>query len=84
MKKYWGKKEWSESIYLWEEYNEDCFDEHGNFVPDPNRTIMSEYHIGMPFNWNCAWGFEDTNAFEDMNAFITYSEKFNVYQASKI
>ena len=81
MKKYWGKREWSETLYLSEVFEPDAFDKDGNL--DESKA-WNEYYIGMKFDWHKIMGFNDTNTFEDTNDFITYSETFNVYQAGKI
>ena len=72
MKKYWGKKDWSESLYLAE------------FYDDKGKIEKTEYCVGFPFNWDSYLGFKDKNTFEDTNEFITYSESFNIYQIGKI
>ena len=78
MKKYWGKKDWSESLYLNHVYEED---EDGYVHDEP---FMSIFDLGMKFDWLKIIGFNDHNNFEDTNDFITYSETFNIYQAGKI
>lgn len=82
MKKYWGKKEWSESLYLADVYDEFSFNEKTGKIDESKKR--SQYCLGFPFDWTHIYGFSDTNRFEDMNEFITYSEKFNIFQFGKI
>lgn len=78
MKKYWGKSEWSESLYLCNVIE----------VDDPLdidwHDVEQKYILGMRFDWKKIMGFVDRNKFEDTNSFITYPESFNVYQMDKI
>lgn len=81
MKKYWGKGEWSESIYLYDVYDQNSIDKNGDPIEGMERT---QFFLGFKFDFEHTLGFPDNNAFEDMNMFITYSEEFNVYQKGKI
>jgi hypothetical protein len=85
MKKYWGKKDWSESLYLSYIFDEEDqrFDEDGMYFLDFDKAEQNFIH-GMKFDWKHSMGFEDLNKFEDTNDFITYSETFNIYQDGKI
>jgi hypothetical protein len=78
MKKYWGKKEWSESLYLNDVYEED---EDGYVEDEP---AFSVFDLGMMFDWLKVIGFNDRNTFEDTNDFITYSEDFEAFRNGKI
>ncbi len=78
MKKYWGKKDWSESLYINYVYEED---EDGYIMEEP---MMSVFDLGMKFDWMKILGFNDHNNFEDMNSFITFSEDFEAYRNGKI
>ena len=75
MKKYSGKKEWTETPYYAEEYDYDTFQytgEGGFFLPWPEFSDTDDF------------GFRDINFFDDQNDFITYTEIFNIYQNGKI
>jgi hypothetical protein len=82
MKKYWGKKEWSESLYLADIFDEDSYDKKTGKLDETKKK--TEFVMGFPFDWLHVYGFDDTNRFEDTNDFITYSETFNIYQDGKI
>ena len=75
MKKYWGKKEWSETLYL----SEELVEYNGEY----ERSGIDEYCL-EPVDFLYGFGFNDRNLFEDTNSFITYSEIFNIYQLGKI
>lgn len=81
MKKYFGKKEWSETLYLSDVFDEGTIKKNGEI---DEEKVKHEYYIGMRFDWDKIMGFRDYNVFEDTNEFITYSEIFNVYQDGKI
>lgn len=81
MKKYWGKKEWSESLYLSNVYPEDAIDSDWNIDESKAET---RFCLGFPFDWEKIHGFDDGNWFEDTNDFIKYSEYFNIFQYRKI
>lgn len=83
MKKYFGKKEWSETLYLSDVFDESTIKKNGEIEIDEEK-VKHEYCIGMRFDWDKIMGFRDYNVFEDTNEFITYSEIFNVYQDGKI
>jgi len=85
MKKYWGKRDWSESLYLTYIFEDDaqCVGKDGTYIFDPELSKRS-FSCGMKFDWKRAMGFNDINGFEDTNEFITYSETFNIYQDGKI
>ena len=75
MKKYYGKKDWSETPYYAEDYDfetDNILDSGGFFLPWPEFSDSDDF------------GFRDANIFEDKNNFNTYSELFNVYQLGKI
>jgi hypothetical protein len=80
MKKYYGKKEWSESLYLADIY-EGGWDGSGEIN---DKDFIHRYLLGLKFDWRHIIGFPDTNQFEDTNSFITYPEGFNIYQSDKI
>ena len=72
MKKYHGKKDWTESLY---------------YAIDYDLETGTELESGgFYLSWiNVEDGsFLDTNFFDDTNDFITYSEVFNVFQLGKI
>ena len=79
MKKYCGKKGWSESLY-YVNVTREMFDSDKEF----ERFGFSGYEMGEMFDWRHIIGFVDKNAFKDTNDFITYSEIFNIYQFGKI
>ena len=79
MKKYWGKREWSESLY-YVNITREMFDDDDEY----ERFGFSGYEAGEKFDWRHIMGFDDKNTFEDTNDFITYSEIFNIYQFGKI
>lgn len=85
MKKYWGKKDWSESLYLSYIFDDDqqYIDKDGLYFLDLDNS-KREFSHGMKFDWKHTMGFDDLNKFEDTNDFITYSETFNIYQDGKI
>ena len=74
MKKYSGKKDYSESLY---------HAEASTYPGLPKEFYYEGYVIG-PIPFDLDFGFNDVNDFKDMNDFITYSEIFNIYQFSKI
>lgn len=79
MKKYRGKKDWSESLYFSKLTQEDI---------DKLELIDETPYEGFVapgfFDEEHYMGFIDHNVFEDMNVFITYSEIFNIFQSGKI
>lgn len=86
MKKFWGKKYWSESLYLNEVLENFTYTKDGGIEVD-EEDIRKMFLIGPKLNTEYVGlltGFNDKNTFEDMNSFITYSETFNVYQDGKI
>ena len=79
MKKYFGKKDWSESLYYIGdiEYFDEQTEECGVFE-------MNAFQYGLGFDWFRFVGFDDKNLFNDTNTFITMQEKVNAYQYGKI
>lgn len=75
MKKYWGKKEWSESLYLSPDFENERW-----FLDDSPY----KYSHGQKFDFEKFMGFKDRNRFEDTNEFTVNSETFNCYQFGKI
>ena len=74
MKKYEGKKDYSESLY---------YVQASTYPGLPKGFYYEGYQIGpIPFDYE--FGFNDVNDFKDMNDFTQYSEIFNIYQFSKI
>ena len=76
MKKYHGKKEWTETLYYTVDYDYETGieKETGGFIL-PWPEFFEDYGKNS---------FFDTTYFDDKNDFITYSEVFNVYQLGKI
>ena len=81
MKKYYGKKDWSESLYLVALCPE-LFSSHEEYL----ASGLGRYVYGTDFRSfpNSNGDFIDTNDFVDQNMFITYAEVFNIYQEGKI
>ena len=79
MKKYFGKREWCETLY-YTLIDEDMFDSHEDYL----QYGFEGYELGWKFDWKHILGFQDRNEFHDTNDFITYTETFNVYQKGKI
>lgn len=86
MKKYWGKKDWSETLYLCYVFDEDddqYFDSNGVFVTNLEDG-KREFSLPLSYGITRFNEFRDINSFEDVNGFLTFSEGFNVYQDGKI
>ena len=79
MKKFHGKREWSESLY-YDRVTEEDIAEFEWIGMDPRDG----YFTPGWFDWEHFFGFKDRNTFDDTNSFLTYSEIFNIYQHGKI
>lgn len=80
MKKFFGKRDWSESLYYDVVTKEDL-----EFMPGwTEDDIYEGYSAPGFFDWEHYFGFRDKNVFHDTNDFITFSENFNVFQQGKI
>ena len=75
MKKYWGKKEWDDTLYQDFNIEDDDFFDYDNFILTWG-LLKPEDIFGR--------GVIDKNNFNDMNDFYETTENFNFYQSYKI
>jgi len=75
MKKYWGKKEWDDTLYLDFNIEDDDIFDYDNFILTWGLSKPEDI-FGR--------GVIDKNNFNDMNDFYETTENFNFYQSYKI
>jgi hypothetical protein len=79
-KKYYGGKDWSETLYF---YRVDEYDINWEI----NKNGDTEFYLLSPnFRFNDSNSFYDSNlyGFDDTNLFITDTEVFNWYKNNRI